>query len=208
MPAIVRPLHPLSPESRGRALPRESTGFPRGRVVEIASAAGDSAGLSAAVQILLACQREGDSVAWIQPRGGSLYPPDLHAAGLDLEAMAVVHVPPSAGGVGLAKAGELLLRTGAFGGLALDFSQVRPPRGEAWLGRLASLAREHDARSVLLGPAAAPSSLGAMVSLRVRPRRRRVRPGRYRVELEVLKNKLGAALPSLEGEWIAPEGVP
>src|SRR5690606_37272627 len=116
MPAIVRPLRSLSPKTLGQALPREEgAGFPRGRVIEIASSGADSAGVSAAVQILLACQREGDSVAWIQPRGGSLYPPDLHDAGLDLDALAVVHVPPEAGGVGLAKAAELLLPTGAFG---------------------------------------------------------------------------------------------
>ncbi|NLY95195.1 MAG: recombinase A [Myxococcales bacterium] len=162
--------------------------------------------MSTAVQILLACQREGDSVAWVQPRGGTLYPPDLHAAGLDLDALAVVHVPPEAGGVGLAKAGELLLRTGAFGAVALDLTEVRPPRGEAWLGRLASLAREHDARAVLLGPARAAASFGALVSLRVSPRRRRTRPGRHRVELEILKNKAGAS-PHFEGEWRAPEGV-
>jgi hypothetical protein len=203
----ILPLRSPSPEALGRDLPRESSEFPRGRVIEIASSEADSAGVSAAVQILLTCQREGDSVAWIQPRGGSLFPPDLHAAGLDLDALAVVHVPPEAGGVGLAKAAELLLRTGAFGGVALDLGQVRPPRGEAWLGRLASLAREHDARAVLLGPASSSSSLGAMVALRIRPRRRRVRPGRYRVELEVLKNK-ACAVPSFGGEWLAPEGVP
>lgn len=190
----------------GRVPARESVGFPRARVIEIASAEADAAGMSTAVQILLACQREGDSVAWVQPRGGTLYPPDLHAAGLDLDALAVVHVPPEAGGVGLAKAGELLLRTGAFGAVALDLTEVRPPRGEAWLGRLASLAREHDARAVLLGPARAAASFGALVSLRVSPRRRRTRPGRHRVELEILKNKAGAS-PHFEGEWRAPEGV-
>jgi recombination protein RecA len=207
MASIVLPFRSQPSKTLGRALPRESSGFPRGRVIEVASSGADSAGASAAVQILLACQREGDSVAWIQPRGGSLYPPDLHAAGLDLDALAVVHVPPEAGGVGLAKAAELLLRTGAFGGVALDFSLVRPPRGEAWLGRLAALAREHDARSVLLSPATSSASLGAMVSLRIKPRRRRVRPGRYQVEIEVLKNKAGVA-PSFPSEWLAPEGVP
>jgi recombination protein RecA len=205
--SIVLPFPSHSPKATGPSPSREGSGFPRGRVIEIASAGADSAGSSAAVQILLACQREGDSVAWIQPRGGTLYPPDLHAAGLDLEALAVVHVPREAGGVGLAKAAELLLRTGAFGGVSLDFSQVRPPRGEAWLGRLAALAREHDARSILLGPAASSASLGTMVSLRIQPRRRRIRPGRYRVELEILKNKAGL-VPLFGAEWLAPEGLP
>lgn len=202
----MRAIHRRSVERASRS-DESSVGFPRGRLVEIASASGDSAGASAAAQVLLSCQREGDPVAWIQLRGGSLYPPDLHAAGLDLGALAVIHVPPAAGGVGLAKAAELLLRTGAFGGVVLDLGEARPPRGEAWLGRLASLAREHDSRAVLLGPASSPASFGAMISLRVRPRRRRLRPGRYRVELEVLRDKLGAP-PSFAGEWLAPEGAP
>lgn len=183
-------------------------GLPRGRLIELTGGAG-AAATSAAVQILLASQREGDPVAWVQPRGGSLYPPDLAAAGLDLASMLVVHVPSDAGSAGMPKAAELALRTGAFGAVALDLTHVRPPRGDAWLGRLASLAREHDCRCVLLGPADASASLGPLVSTRLCARRQRVRPGRYRVETEVLKDKSGA-MPSLEAPeaWRGPEGMP
>lgn len=188
--------------------PREArTGLPRGRLIELAGGAG-TASTSAAVWILLASQREGDPVAWVQPRGGSLYPPDLAAAGLDLAALLVVHVPPDAGGAGMAKAAELALRTGAFGAIAIDLTSVRPPRGDAWLGRLASLAREHDSRCVLLAPDAS-ASLGPLVAARLRVRRRRIHPGRYRLETEVLKDKSGAS-PSLEAPeaWRGPEGMP
>lgn len=188
--------------------PPSEEGLPRGRVIELTGGPG-AAATSVAVQILLASQREGDPVAWIQPHDGTLYPPDVAAAGMDLACMLVVHVPRDAGSRGLPKAAELALRTGAFGAVALDFTSVRAPRGEAWLGRLASLAREHDCRCVLLGPEDASASLGPLVALRMRPRRRRVRPGRHRVELEVLKNKAGWR-PSLDAPvlWRGPEGMP
>jgi recombination protein RecA len=169
----------------------------------------DAASTSAAVQILLASQREGDPVAWVQPRGGGLYPPDLAAAGLDLGSLLVVHVPLDAGSAAMPKAAELALRTGAFGAVAIDLSSARPPRGDAWLGRLASLAREHDCRCVLLGPADASASLGPIVPVRLLARRRRIRPGRHRLEVDVLKDKSGL-LPSLEAPaaWRGPEGMP
>lgn len=195
---------PRAPEQAAQ----ERGGLPRGRLIELTGGP-DAAPTSAAVQILLLSQREGDPVAWIQPRGGTLYPPDLAAAGLELACMLVVHVPHDAGSVGLAKAAELVLRTGAFGAVALDLTHAPPPRGDAWLGRLASLAREHDSRCLLLGPADASASLGPLVSLRLRPRRRRIRPGCYAVETDVLKDKSGW-MPSLEGpsRWRGPEGMP
>ena len=121
----------------------------------------------------------------------------------------MVHVPAEAGRAAIPKAAELALRTGAFGAVALDLSRSHPPRGDAWLGRLASLAREHDCRCVLLGPADAPQSFGAIVPLRLRARRTRLSPGRFRVDIDVLKDKSGLA-PSLEGPsvWVGPEGMP
>lgn len=208
--APVVPLAGLSVEgvSRGADLVAPSApGLPRGRVLELTGGP-DAAATSAAVQLLLASQREGDPVAWVQPRGGELYPPDLAAAGLDLDALLVVHVP-SDDRANLPKAAELVLRTGAFGAVVLDLSSARPPRGDAWLGRLASLAREHDCRCVLLGPPDASASFGPLVSLRLQPRRVRMRPGRFRVELEVLKDKSGGR-PALGGPawWVGPEGMP
>jgi recombination protein RecA len=181
--------------------------LPRGRLIELA-AGPDAAATTLAVQILLESQREGDPVVWVQPRGGALHPPDLAAAGLDLDALLVVHVPADRGPAALPKAAELALRTGAFGALVLDVADARVPRGAAWLGRLASLSREHDCRCVLLGPAG-EASLGPLVSLRLRARRRRVRPGRHRLEVEVLKDKAGLR-PALPGPrvWVGPEGMP
>lgn len=208
MPAPVLPIPRGLLKGLSAPSERAQRGLPRGRIVELTGGP-DAAPTSAAVQILLASQREGDPVAWIQPRGGGLYPPDVASAGIDLACMLVVHVPAEAGSAGLPKAAEVLLRTGAFGAVAIDLTETRPPRGDAWLGRLASLAREHDSRCILLGPEGAGASLGPLVSLRLRPRRRRIRPGWYRVETEVLKDKSGW-MPSLEApeRWRGPEGMP
>lgn len=195
-----------------REVEREAPGaLPRGRLIEL-SGGPDGARSSAAVQILLESQREGDPVAWIQPRGAPLYPPDLSAAGLDLDGLLVVHVPERAGPAGLPKAAELVMRSGAFGAVVLDVGEAddgrRLPRGEAWLGRLASLARERDCRCVVLGPRP-ERSLGPLVAVRFGPRRRRVRPGRHAIDATILKDKSGTR-PGLPGprRWVGPEGMP
>ena len=133
-------------------LVRAPRGLPRGRLIELARGP-RAAATTAAVHILRSAQVEGDPVAWVQPAGGPLYPPDLAAAGVDLDALIVVHVPASAERAGIPRAAELLLRTGAFGAIALDVSDVELPRGDAWLGRLGGLCREHDGRCVFLAGA-------------------------------------------------------
>ncbi|MEZ4340063.1 MAG: hypothetical protein R3B82_25870 [Sandaracinaceae bacterium] len=182
-------------------------GLPPGLLVELSRAPG-AAATTAAVQIVLESQRAGDPAAWIQPEGGALFPPDLAAAGVDLEALLVVHVPPRAGRAGLPKAAELLLRSGSFGAVVVDVEGQAPPRGGAWLGRLGSLAREHACRCVFL-TAPAEGSLGPLISLRLRAARRRVRPGRFVLDTDVLKDKSGAR-PSLPGPHLCagPAGMP
>jgi hypothetical protein len=166
----------------------------------------------------------------VAPRGAGLFPPDWARAGLDLDALLVVHVPdhdPSAA----PRAAELLLRTGVMGAVVLDLSNVRARasvralepsspandgasakgsngrgsrrdnvlRGDAWLGRLFGLAREHGSRLVLLSPHdhAAPS-LGPLVSMRLAVRHAsdehglvRDDEGRLSLTMEVLKDKTG-----------------
>lgn len=188
-------------------------GVPRGVVVELAPAAAGAQTTVAALS-LLQCQREGAPVAWVEAESGTAYPPDLAQLGLDLQALLWVRVPDAAGASAIPKAAELLLRTGAFGGLVLDVHPRRLPRGGAWLSRLAALVREHRARCVIVvsdasgrsgrgaegqsaGSTGAGStggaSLGPGIGLRLRARRRRVHPGRYQLVAEVLKNKTGRA---------------
>ncbi len=185
-------------------------GLPRGRLLELAGGA-DASRTTAAAQVLLESQREGDPVAWIARAAGAegaVYPPDLAAVGLDLEALLFVEVPASAGPAATAKATEVLLRTGAFGALAVDLAGAAPPRGDAWLGRLATLARDKDCRCVFL-TGEDGASLGPLIATRLRARRRRLRPGRFALHAEILKDKTGC-LPELPGptRYRGPEGMP
>ncbi len=162
---------------------------PPGRVVEV-SAAAPRGRLTLAVQFVLDAQRSGEACAWVQPEGAGLFPPDLADAGVRLDALVVVHVPRDAGAV--ARAGELLVRSGGFGLAVLDLTGGAP-RGESWVVRLGGLARHHSARIVLLTaqPAEAPSA-GALVALRVEPARRR-EPGRYVLTPSVLRDRCDLA---------------
>jgi recombination protein RecA len=185
-----------------------------GRLVEL-SAEGEgvaSARTTTAVSLLRHAQQQGETTAWIQPVGGCLFPPDLEHNGIDLEALVVVHVPPAPSsphkrsglrGHGpnvaphrLCKAAEILLRSGAFGLVVVDFCEGAPPAStESWQGRLLGLARQHHSLVLLLTekPAAA-DSLGSLVSLRIQPQRQRGDDGQFLVEHEILKNKSGAPL--------------
>jgi len=146
--------------------------------------------------LVIRAQAEDEPVVWLQLERGALYPPDLADSGVDLDALVVVQVPRQrtvarAGARNLARAAELLLRSGAFGLVVIDLTE-EAPRGNAWQGRLAALARQHGSRVVLLseGDEHAPS-LGPTVGLRVAAARDRRAPGRFVVEHRVLKDKLG-----------------
>jgi recombination protein RecA len=188
--AALVPLSALSssPQDRPKAL---NDRVLAGRLSELSGHA-SSGRTTAAVSLVIRAQLQDEPVAWVQPEGGTLYPPDLAESGIDLDALLVVHAPGGRRGArNLARAAELLLRSGAFGLVVLDLTSGAP-RGDAWQGRLSALARQHDCRVVLLSEADehAPS-LGPMVGLRVVPVRERRAPGRFVVEHRVLKDKLG-----------------
>lgn len=187
---------------------------PPGKIVELSG----QARTSLAARLLRAVQAEGDPVAWITPqKNGGLFPPDLAAAGLDLDALVVVHVPEDdrAG----PKAAELLLRTGAFGAVALDAralgarSRVQGQRATAWQGRLSGILRTHAARLLVLTDggaleqeAGAPS-LGPLIGVRLVLARER-RGDQLWIETHVVKDKsgaLGGREPASE-EWRGPAG--
>lgn len=234
--ALLRLPHLARASSRGEApttdeAPRDAQPLYRavgpGRLLELSGDVDGSvatARTSAAVRVVRDAQSAGETAAWIQPRGGALYPPDLAACGIDLEALLVVHVPPSSaptrGGAGntqphaLCKAAELLLRSGAFGIVVVDFTHAAPPSGrQAWQGRLLGLARQHSSHVVLLTekPATA-DSLGTLIGARVETRRVRESSadsrrgaGSFSLEHNLLKNKSGATMlvqrESRRGPW-------
>lgn len=201
------------PQQRDDARPLAELIAP-GRLVELCG----EAQTSTAVAILAHAQREGETAAWIQPVHGSLYPPDLAAAGVDVEALVVIHVPETgamSGAAGQCRAAELLLRSGGFGLLVIDFSRTEPTGGAAWQGRLLGLARQHEARLLMLRREAR-ESLGPLVGMRVASRVERVtnvddpsgfcpRTGRFEIRHEVLKNKSGGPLEPaaihIRGPW-------
>jgi hypothetical protein len=120
-----------------------------------------------------------------------------------------------AGAAGQCRAAELLLRSGGFGLLVIDFCRTEPTGGAAWQGRLLGLARQHEAR-VLLLRREARESLGPLVGMRVASRVERVtnvddpagfhpRTGQFEIRHEVLKNKSGGPLEPaairIRGPW-------
>lgn len=178
------------------------------RLVEI-SAPQPSGCTSYAVHVLLQAQRQGETVAWIQPEGGPLYPPDLQDSGVDVEAVVVIQVPAGAGALGGPKAAEILLRSGAFGLVVLDL-RAGVPRGwaSAWQGRLLGLARQHQSCVLLLthkSPHA--ESLGAWVSWRLQPERRPLGERMFLLAPQVLKNKMGGAWPLGAQQYRGPWGL-
>lgn len=153
-----------------------------GRLVEI-SGSGATAALTLAFGLVLEGQRQGELVGWVTTAESSFYPPDTAQEGVDLDALVVVRVPAQA----IPRAGEKLLRSGAFGLVALDIGATDIPMPIQ--SRLAALALQHHTALVCLTEKGSREpSLGSLVSLRVDAERRRA-SDRFACELKVLKDK-------------------
>jgi len=156
-----------------------------GRLTEL-SGLGGSACLTLAASMVLDAQRQAETVAWITSNNSSFFPLDVAAAGVDLEALAVVRVPDAPA---VARAADRLARSGAFGLLVLDLG-ANPRVSAALQARLRSLARKHDTAILCLTEKrGSASSLGSLVSLRGEARIRRLSDDRFACELRVLKDK-------------------
>ena len=156
-----------------------------GRLTEI-SGQGGSACLTLATSMVLDAQRQAETAVWITGNDSSFFPLDVAAAGVDLEALAVIRVPDASA---VARAADRLARSGAFGLLVLDLG-ARPRVSAALQARLRSLARKHDTAILCITekPGSA-SSLGSLVSLRGEARIRRLDDDSFACELRVLKDK-------------------
>ena len=173
----------LVPETRPQPAPW-GLAATAGRLVEIAGA-NDSAVLTMTARLVFDAQQAGEQAAWIAPSESLFFAPDALESGIDLDALVVVRVPNAAAG---ARASDKLLRSGAFGLIVLDIGPD-PRVPVPLMARLASLAqRNHTALAFLTQPAGT-SSLGSLISLRVRARRQRIAADRFRCWLEVLKDK-------------------
>ncbi|MSP92529.1 MAG: recombinase A [Myxococcales bacterium] len=190
-----------------------------GRLVEVQGIG--AAGRTSWVAGLVArVQRLGEHAAWVQVRAGSLYPPDLAAAGIDLARLPVVRVP---GAVDLLRAADVLLRSGGFGLCVVDFTQagvsaqgsVRAPdpaarrSPAAALGRLLGLCQKHGAALVLLRGEPEPegAGLGSLVSLRLEVKRARPAGALAALRVEVRKDKRRGPGRTVEERWLGPIGL-
>lgn len=165
----------------------------RGRLAEL-SGAEASAALTLAVGLVVETQRHGEPAAWVSPHGSSFYPPDVAAAGVDLDGFVVVWAQ---GMREVAQASDLLLRSGAFGLVALDLSDDGGGDGGGDGGmplavqtRLAALAKRHETALICLTrKGSAQPSLGSLFSLRAEATRTARIEQRFRCEAQILKDK-------------------
>ncbi|SRR5712692_1855204 len=155
-----------------------------GRLVEI-SGFGATAALTLAFGLVIEAQQRGELVGWGTPSESSFYPPDAAQGGVDLDALVVVRLPHAPA---IPRAGEKLLRSGAFGLIVLDIGATDIPM--PLQARLATLARQyHTALICLTEKENRQLSLGSLISLRVHAQRSQVSQGRFACHLKVLKDK-------------------
>jgi recombination protein RecA len=182
-PAVVS----LRPTAR-----RDSTPAPQldrhtlaGRLTEL-SGVGASPVLTLAFTVVLEVQQRGEPVAWIMSGESLFYPPDVSDSGVDCEALVVVRVPDAAS---IARAAEILARSGAFGLVVLDLG-VQAQLPTPVQARLLHAAQWHD--MIVLCVTAIPPyfpSLGSLVSLRLEARRQPLADGQYRCDGLARKDK-------------------
>ncbi|MEM7137072.1 MAG: recombinase A [Myxococcota bacterium] len=182
--------------------------LPAARLVEV-SGQHACARTTTAVSCVIHAQSRGDLVAWVQPRDGALFPPDLAVAGVDLDALVAIHVPRHDGPLALVRAAEWLARSGAFGLTVIDLTDSTPSGSSAsWQGRLQGVLRQYDGRILLLTSSFdhEPSS-GPLVGLRVEPQRGSFRHGHFEVKPRILKDKVGLINPIGATRPMAPAGL-
>lgn len=163
----------------------------------------ESAGLTLAFGLVRDAQRRVEPVAWVTAADSSFFPPDVVQTGVDLGALVVVRIgdPQSLG-----RAADRLARSGAFGLVVLDLGRADLP--VPLQARLAGLAQKHFAALVCLTERNndAPS-LGSLVSLRVQSRRRSIGRGRFRCEVQVVKDKRRGPTWTHVEECRGPDGL-
>lgn len=160
--------------------------------------------LSFALALVLDAQRSGESAAWVTPTASSFFPPDAAENGVDLDALLVVRVPRQ---TDVARAADILARSGAFGLIVLDLG-ARAQLSMAVLSRLAGLARVHAAAIVFLTEKPrGEASLGSLISLRADARFVAHGSGEFTCELCVAKDKRRAAAWSHTEERHGPDGL-
>jgi recombination protein RecA len=142
--------------------------------------------LTLAFTVVREIQHRGEPVAWVMSGESLFYPPDVSDSGVDCEAVVVVQVPDA---LSIARAAEILARSGAFGLVVLDLG------GQAHIplpmqARLLHAAQRHDMIVLCLTDTGQHTpSLGSLVSLRLEAGREPLAVGQYRCEAVARKDK-------------------
>jgi len=171
--------------SHGAQAPRLDHPTLAGRLTEL-SGVGAAAVLTLTFTVVREIQQRGEPVAWIMSGESLFYPPDASDSGVDCEAVVVVRVPDV---VSIARAAEILARSGAFGLVVLDLGlQAHIPL--PLQARLLHAAQRHDMVVLCLTDTRQHlPSLGSLVSLRLEATRQPLADGQYRCEGIARKDK-------------------
>ncbi|MEB3221081.1 MAG: recombinase A [Candidatus Sericytochromatia bacterium] len=169
----------------------------QGRLTELRAGQGAHAW---ALRLVWQAQRVGEPAAWLAPGDRVFFPPDAAAGGIDLAALPVVRLAEP---VARLRATDLLLRSGAFGLLVLDWEGAPAPSGHV-VSRLVGLAQAHGTALVCLVGAA---GWGPLVSARLEASWRREAPGRYRCEVRALKDRRAGPGWREEVVFDGPDGL-
>ena len=173
-----------------------------GRFVELSSAAA-SASLTIAFTLVREAQAQGEPVAWVTSQESFFYPPDAASSGADLSTLAVVRLAKRES---IARAGEKLLRSGAFGLVVLDLGAADIPM--PLQTRLTGLAHHHHTALLCLTEKSSHAfSLGSLVSLRVHAEKKRAAERRFACALRVLKDKRRGPTWNYEELYGTPAGL-
>jgi recombination protein RecA len=155
-----------------------------GRFVEV-SGSGATAALTLVFGLIREAQERREPVGWAMSMESFFYPPDVAQLGIDLSALVVVRVPKPES---IARAGEKLLRSDAFGVVVLDLGAADIPM--PLQTRLAGLSHHHHAALVCLTAKEEKAfSLSSLISLRLHAGKTRTVDGRFACGLRALKDK-------------------
>jgi recombination protein RecA len=173
-----------------------------GRLVEISGFA-TSASLTIAFGLVLQAQEQNQLVGWVTSAESFFYPPDVAQSGIDLAALAVVRLSAAEN---IPRAGEKLLRSGAFGLVVLDLGAVGI--STAFQTRLTGLAHRHHTALVCLTEKKQKTfSLGSLISLRAHAEKKRLSTNRFACLLHVLKDKRRGPTWNYEELCSGPAGL-
>lgn len=194
---------PSAPASREEEKPGWSLATLRGRLCELQSD-GRTPLLSASMSLVRQAQRDGQPVAWVAAGAALFYPPDVAEGGVDLSALPVVRTDDLRRGL---RAVDTLLRSGSFGLVVLDLAH-HGPIPMAVQTRLSGLVRHHQALLLVLRRRSARDREEAsLVSLRAEGSIHREKSHRFRVHLDITKDKRHGPGWSHEEICRGPDGL-